>query len=203
MIIIRTGAIGFTVAAIVGTAAVALQPPLPSAPGQWVPFTAQFQRIDRSTGDVITQGRILVDAAGSERRESRRAGGGSYEVVEIRNQAARRFCRWRVVPDATINGTWTCQPMDVMPRPMSVARGEPGPAVESFRTVVVDNSRGSRWTFAPDLSWFPVLQEDSAVTLRLFDIQLGAPDDSVFHPPPGVTVRELAEKGGRVLQRRH
>lgn len=164
---------------------------------EWVPFSADFKRV--SDGEVITVGRLYVLANGSERRESRNPNSDSWDVIEIRNTSQARFCRWRK-SSLTGTGSWTCQPMDVLPGPLGASGRPPGPDVAGVPTVEVVNSRGSsRWLLAPSLSYFPVLRDDGGVVFEVTRVTMDVPNAEVVALPTGPDVKVLTEKGGTVI----
>lgn len=169
----------------------------------WTPFQAELERIDNYTGESAVSGMLYVDAFGSERRESwATVGTGERRVVEIRNQRTGRFCRLRSSTNAGESSSeWTCQPMDVMPRRPRPAVSEEGPTIEGLATRLARMPSGVELVMAPELSWYPIIRKDDAITTRLSNIQRVTPDPQLFFPPSDATVVELSEKGGQIMAR--
>lgn len=148
----------------------------------WVAYAADFVRIDRQTGDVITLGRVYVDTDGSERIEARHPTNDIADTIEIRNVPAGVFCRWQRRPFH--DKPWQCSSMMSAPHPVKVSRATPSTPVSGFDTVELRNWRGSRWVFAPELANAVVVREDPHVSYRLSNIVRYAPPSRLFALPP-------------------
>lgn len=198
---IKLGAIGLTFVPLLVVTAGSLPAPEQHTTA-WVPFQAKLERVHTVSGNLIAAGRIMVDSSGSERREVWVGRDGHQRrVIEIRNQSTGRFCR--LLADSEREGDpWKCQPMDVLPGPPKLAKGQPGPLLEGFQTQVFRSRSGYELTVAPSLAWHQVITKDESYTTRVFDIEVGPPDPELFVPPAQDVVIELKEKGGRVFQQR-
>jgi hypothetical protein len=179
-------------------------PALVSQPSDWVPFSADHERIS-DTGEVFV-GRYYQASDGSTRAEN----GPTLEKINrvlIKHIPTATFYTWR------LESGWTQQPMQLPPNGW-----HPRPTVASLfkdATETIDGFRllkrelDDRTVFvAPELNLFPVLERKikcspgvASCGFRYFNIRIGEPPSELFQPDPNATITRLTQPGGIVKTR--
>jgi hypothetical protein len=179
-------------------------PALVSQPSDWVPFTADHERIS-DTGEVFV-GRYYQAGDGSTRAEN----GPSLDKINrvlIKHIPTATFYVWR------LESGWTQQPMQLPPngwhpRPTTASLfTDASETVDGFR--LLKRELDDRTVFvAPELNLFPVLEKKSkcapgvaACETRYFNIRVGEPPSQLFHPDANATVTRRSQPGGIVKTR--
>jgi hypothetical protein len=164
---------------------------------KFVPFVSDL--VDTRQDSVI-RGRFYRAADGSERTEQLE---GASHVILIKNIPEKRYDTCRLLEsDCFHAGQWLSQPMTLPPGPYKPGRwlrtDREEQRVGAWRCVVYRSSDGRHATYeADDLDYFPIRLErgDGGVT-EFLNITRTEPDQALFRPPAGATVKVSQIPGG-------
>jgi hypothetical protein len=158
-----------------------------SAVGPWVPFAAEFRAV--SSGSE-TRGRVFRRSDGSFRKETLDMV-GVPTFITIENRATRRFYSFSA-------GGWTAQPWRRTPPPPPGRDRYPNAApqadrVAGLRVVRWDSGIGVMTLRAPELDYFPLVEEHPYPPLRIrfVSVTRGDQPDALFEPPVGSRVDDV------------
>ena len=173
-------------------------PPIPVR--RWVPFEADFVRIDPGTPRK---------AAGTYRRAS----DGSVRVETDMDDATRAVVFItniaKRVQYQLVNGRWSSYPVKVPPDgfgpPVVQAephRLSPAPPVEGFEVLRFVNAQGLVLFEAPKLDYFALVTENPAGGRDAFsNVRVGEQSAEWFEPPSGTFVEARSDWRGAVFYR--
>jgi hypothetical protein len=190
---LRSGPVA--VAAVVILAACGAERPVetPVAAPEWAPFQAEVRTV---TAAADTRGRFVRRRDGSVRRETL-GPDAAPAFITIENRATRRFYSFG-------GGTWTAQPL--APGTSRPARASdfpdaaPASPRDGLRVVRVVTPTGAALLRAPDLDFFPLVEEHPDPPLRI-ECRVTSRDEPpapLFEPPAGAPIAMLpwAHTGG-------
>ena len=159
----------------------------PAAPGAWVPFAAEFRSV---SGGSETRGRAFRRRDGSFRKETLDVV-GVPAFITIENRATKRFYSFSA-------GGWTAQPWPRTPPPPPGRDRYPNAApladrVAGLRVVRWDTGIGVMTLRAPELDYFPLVEEHPYPPLRIRYVSVTRADqpDALFEPPAGSRIDEM------------
>jgi hypothetical protein len=157
------------------------------AGGPWVPFAGEFRAV---SGGSEARGRVFRRRDGSFRKETLDLV-GVPSFITIENRARKRFYSYSA-------GGWTSQPWPRTPPPPPgreryLTAGPQADRVAGLRVVRWDTGLGVMTLLAPELDYYPLVEEHPHPPLRIryTAITRADPADSLFEPPPGSRVDEV------------
>ena len=173
-------------------AAVAGCKPAPAATAasgvsDWVAFEGEFRSI---AGGTETRGRVYRRRDGSFRKETHDVV-GVPAFITIENRVKKAFYSYS-------GGSWTAQPWRRTPPGPPAASRFPNATpqaerVAGLRVVRWDTGWGVMTLRAPELDYYPLLEEHPFPPLRIQYVAVTRkdPPDPLFEPPPGSQVDDL------------
>jgi hypothetical protein len=184
--------VALCVAAAVAMAGCGTSPPTAATTstagaGQWVPFEGEFRAV---SGGSETRGRVFRRRDGSFRKETLDLV-GVPAFITIENRARKRFYSYSA-------GGWTSQPWTRTPPPPPgrerYRNASPqADRVAGLRVVRWDTGLGVMTLLAPELDYYPLVEEHPHPPLRIryTAVTRADPADSLFEPPPGSRVDDV------------
>ena len=158
-----------------------------SGVGDWVAFEGEFRSVSAGTE---TRGRVHRRRDGSFRKETLDVV-GVPAFITIENRVKKAFYSYS-------GGGWTAQPWrgapatrpDASRYPNAVPQAE---RVAGLRVVRWDTAWGVMTLRAPELDYYPLLEEHPFPPLRIVYVTVTRtdPPDALFEPPPGSQVDDL------------
>ena len=179
----------FGIIAALAAAGCGAAPPTSAASGagDWVAFEGEFRSV---SGATETRGRVYRRRDGSFRKETLDMV-GVPAFITVENRVKKAFYSYS-------GGSWTAQPWRGAPPPRPDASRYPNAApqaerVAGVRVVRWDTAWGVLTLRAPELDYYPLLEEHPypALRIRYVSVTRRDPADSLFEPPPGSQVDDL------------
>jgi hypothetical protein len=155
--------------------------------GDWVAFVGEFRSV---SGGAETRGRVYRRSDGSFRKETHDVV-GVPAFINIENRVKKAFYSYS-------GGGWTAQPWRRTPAARPDASRYPNATpqaerVAGLRVMRWDTGWGVMTLRAPELDYYPLLEEHPYPPLRIVFVSITRTDpaDSLFEPPPGSQVDDL------------